>query len=81
MFLLVIILNSALVRLPTQELESGIALLGKIEERFDAVEEGLSEKTSRPADNCFISASYDGTSHFQSVAADVQRIYKGVTGL
>jgi Rab GDP dissociation inhibitor len=65
---------------PLQELAAGIQLLGKIEERFDAVEDGLSGKADRAADNCHISASYDGTSHFQSVAADVVRIYKAVTG-
>lgn len=65
---------------PLKEIEPGIQLLGKIEERFDSVDDGLLEKTDRTADNCYISASYDGTSHFQSVAQDVQRIYKGVTG-
>merc|ERR1712032_1506164 len=65
---------------PLRELAAGIQLLGKIEERFDSVEDGLSGKAGRAADNCHISASYDGTSHFQSVAADVVRIYKAVTG-
>ena len=63
-----------------QELAPGIQLLGTILERFDAVDDGLCGKTDRAADNCHISASYDGTSHFQSVAKDVVRIYKAVTG-
>ena len=65
---------------PLKELESGIQLLGKIEERFDAIDDGMTANTARAADNCHISGSYDGTSHFQSVAADVQRICKAVTG-
>jgi len=65
---------------PLEELAPGIQLLGKIMERFDSVDDGLSGKTDRAGDNCHISASYDGTSHFQSVAKDVVRIYKAVTG-
>jgi len=65
---------------PLKELAAGLALLGDIEERFDAIEDGLSGDPKRAADNCHISASYDGTSHFQSVAKDVVRIYKQVTG-
>jgi len=67
---------------PLKELEPAIKLLGKIEKRFDAVESGFSQNlaTSGASDNCYISATYDGTSHFQSVAKDVMRIYKGVTG-
>merc|ERR1711937_1062716 len=37
---------------PLEELAAGIQLLGKIEERFDAVEDGLSGKADRAADNC-----------------------------
>merc|ERR1712151_779868 len=67
---------------PLKELAPGIDLLGAIAERFDSIEEGLSQNlaTSGEKDNCYISATYDGTSHFQSVAKDVMRIYKGVTG-
>jgi len=65
---------------PLEELAPGIQLLGKITERFDDVGDGLCGKPERAADNCHISASYDGTSHFQSVAKDVVRIYKAVTG-
>ena len=32
------------------------------------------------ADGCFISNSYDATSHFESVATDVLRLYKDVVG-
>jgi len=65
---------------PLKELDSGIQLLGDILERFDAIDDGLAGNAGRATDNCHISASYDGTSHFQSVAADVVRIYKAVTG-
>jgi Rab GDP dissociation inhibitor len=32
-------------------------------------------------DNCFISKSYDATSHFETAANDVLSLYKRITGL
>lgn len=65
---------------PLQELAPGLSMLGDIQERFDSIDEGLCANLTRAADNCHISSSYDGTSHFQSVAHDVVRIYEKVTG-
>eukprot|EP00618_Florenciella_parvula_P007256 CAMPEP_0119480040 /NCGR_PEP_ID=MMETSP1344-20130328/9032_1 /TAXON_ID=236787 /ORGANISM="Florenciella parvula, Strain CCMP2471" /LENGTH=504 /DNA_ID=CAMNT_0007514319 /DNA_START=27 /DNA_END=1541 /DNA_ORIENTATION=+ len=66
---------------PVSEVEPGIALLGAgILQRFDSVsdcyepvEDGLSNK-------CFISKSYDETSHFKTAADDVLDMYYRVTG-
>lgn len=64
---------------PLEEIKPGVDLLGKYIERFDDVAEGVCAKV-READGCYISSTYDGTSHFQSCAKDVQRIFKAVTG-
>jgi len=63
-----------------QEVQAGIALLGNILERFDSVSE-LREPTSNgKTDNCYISKSYDATSHFESQSDDVLSLYQRVTG-
>jgi Rab GDP dissociation inhibitor len=65
---------------PVQELASGFSLLGKILERFDAVSDLLEPVTDGRHDKCFISKSYDATSHFETAANDVLSLYHRVTG-
>ncbi|KAJ4783141.1 Guanosine nucleotide diphosphate dissociation inhibitor [Rhynchospora pubera] len=58
------------------ELKPGIDLLGPIDELFfdsyDRFEPSL--------DNCFISTSYDATTHFESTVTDVLSMYTMITG-
>lgn len=65
---------------PLQEVQPGIDLLGPVIARFNdvtALQEPLGDGTD---DRCFISASYDATSHFETTSDDVLDLYKRVTG-
>jgi len=65
---------------PEAELQPGLKLLGPIKEKFvykSDLQEPIEDGTS---DGVYISRSYDATSHFESVCADVKDIYKRVTG-
>jgi len=65
---------------PAQELKPGVDLLGKILERFDSVTDLLEPVQNGSRDNCFISKSYDATSHFETAADDVLSLYHRITG-
>ena len=65
---------------PIRELAPGVALLGKVLERFDYVSEMLVPVGNGSADRCFISNSYDASTHFESTTADVLDLYYRVTG-
>jgi len=65
---------------PEAELQLGLKLLGPIKEKFvykSDLQEPIEDGTE---DGVYISRSYDATSHFESVCADVKDIYKRVTG-
>jgi len=65
---------------PVQELAPGFNLLGKVLERFDSVSDLLVPVEDGNDDNCFISKSYDATSHFETAADDVLSLYRRITG-
>jgi Rab GDP dissociation inhibitor len=65
---------------PIQELTAGFNLLGKIIERFDTVSDLLEPVSDGAHDKCYISKSYDATSHFESCANDVLSLYQRITG-
>jgi Rab GDP dissociation inhibitor len=67
-------------RNPISELEPAIAMLGGVLERFDTVADLYEPLSEGFADRCFISKSYDATSHFESAAQDVLSLYQRVTG-
>ena len=48
--------------------------------RFETVSDLLSPVTDGRADKCFISQSYDATSHFETAANDVLSLYERITG-
>ncbi|KAJ1440823.1 rab GDP dissociation inhibitor alpha putative [Ochromonadaceae sp. CCMP2298] len=64
---------------PIAELAPAYALIGDIMERFDSVSDLLAPLSDGKADNCYISKSYDATSHFESCANDVLDMYKRIT--
>ncbi|KAG5530320.1 hypothetical protein RHGRI_025306 [Rhododendron griersonianum] len=65
---------------PEIELKPGIDLLGPVEELFFDIYD-RSEPVNEPSlDNCFISASYDATTHFESTVMDVLNMYTMITG-
>mmetsp|Transcript_2506 Transcript_2506/g.3851 ORF Transcript_2506/g.3851 Transcript_2506/m.3851 type:complete len:466 (+) Transcript_2506:76-1473(+) len=65
---------------PMAELNPGIALLGNIMERFDSVSTLLTPVADGTRDKCYISKSYDATSHFETAANDVLSLYERITG-
>jgi len=65
---------------PESEVEAGIKLLGPIMQRFTSVATTY-EPISDGLDNkCFISKSFDGTSHFEKDCDDLLSLYKRITG-
>jgi len=62
------------------ELEPAIALLGGCKARFDSVVDTYVPKASGADDGCYISESYDATSHFESTMNDVANLYERITG-
>lgn len=55
---------------PAAEVQPGIDLLGRVLERFDSLSTLYAPVGSGRDDGCFISRSYDATSHFESAAMD-----------
>ena len=47
--------------------------------RFDSISEVREPVQSGKVDACFISKSYDATSHFETVADDVMSLYQRIT--
>ena len=65
---------------PIQELAPGLALIGATVERFDSVSDLLAPVADGRSDQCFISRSYDATSHFETCANDVLDLYRRIMG-
>ena len=65
---------------PISELKPGIALLGDILERFDSICPLYEPVAKGKTDGCFITKSYDATSHFETVADDVLDLYEQIMG-
>jgi len=79
-FYVAIVSTTVETRNPLSEVEAGVALLGNILERFDNVADIYEPTTDGVADRCFISKSYDATSHFETAANDVLSLYERLTG-
>lgn len=65
---------------PEEEIAPGLALLGNIIQRFTTVATTYEPNEDGTRDKCFISSSFDGTSHFEHDVADMLGLYKRVTG-
>ncbi|RWR83161.1 Rab GDI protein [Cinnamomum micranthum f. kanehirae] len=65
---------------PETELKPGIDLLGPVEETFFDTYDRYEPANQHDVDNCFISTSYDATTHFESTVQDVISMYSKITG-
>eukprot|EP01132_Coremiostelium_polycephalum_P007691 gene7691-9461_t len=65
---------------PEKELQPAFNLLGPILEKFTSVSDFYEPIVDGTTDKCFISTSYDATSHFETTCNDVMSIYKRITG-
>ncbi|KAG6768828.1 hypothetical protein POTOM_027758 [Populus tomentosa] len=65
---------------PEVELKPGIDLLGPVDEIFFDIYDRYEPVNEPSLDNCFISTSYDATTHFESTVTDVLNMYTMITG-
>ncbi|XP_021662490.2 guanosine nucleotide diphosphate dissociation inhibitor At5g09550 [Hevea brasiliensis] len=65
---------------PQTELKPGIDLLGPVDEIFFDTYDRYEPNNQHDVDNCFISTSYDATTHFETTVQDVINMYSKITG-
>ncbi|KAF3633045.1 hypothetical protein FXO38_25786 [Capsicum annuum] len=65
---------------PESELKPGVSLLGQVDEIVYETYDRSEPVNECSLDNCFISTSYDGTTHFESTVDDVLNLYTKITG-
>lgn len=65
---------------PEEEIAPGLALLGHIMQRFTTVATTYEPISDGADDQCYISSSFDASSHFESDVNDLMSLYKRVTG-
>lgn len=65
---------------PDEDLAPGLRILGSIRHRFTSVSNVYEPVGPGMDDNCFISKSMDGTSHFEQDVSDMLDLYKRVAG-
>jgi Rab GDP dissociation inhibitor len=65
---------------PETELAVAMKFLGKVDEKFFWVTDCFKPVNDPAKDNCFITSSYDATTHFTTATAEVLRMYKALTG-
>jgi len=65
---------------PQSELKPGIDLLGLVDELFFDMYDRYEPVNEPSLDNCFVSSSYDATTHFDTTVTDVLNMYTLITG-
>ncbi|KAG8650401.1 hypothetical protein MANES_07G037901v8 [Manihot esculenta] len=65
---------------PDIELKPGIHLLGAVDEIFYGTYDRYVPTNHYEVDHCFISTSYDATTHFETTIDDVIEMYTKITG-
>ncbi|GLT68549.1 hypothetical protein SLA2020_407690 [Shorea laevis] len=65
---------------PEVELKPGTDLLGPVDEIFYDIYDRYIPENDSEADHCYISTSYDPTTHFESTVNDVLAMYSKITG-
>jgi len=65
---------------PEKEIAPALALLGPIQEKFFWITDFFVPVNDPTKDGCFITSSYDATSHFESCTAEVLTYFEKITG-
>uniref|UniRef100_A0A804LHC8 Guanosine nucleotide diphosphate dissociation inhibitor n=1 Tax=Zea mays TaxID=4577 RepID=A0A804LHC8_MAIZE len=65
---------------PQSELKPGIDLIGSVDEIFYDIYDRYEPVNEPSLDNCFVSTSYDATTHFETIVTDVLNMYTMITG-
>jgi len=66
---------------PEEEIQPALDLLGNILHSFTTIQPLYIPTNNPQEDGIFISNSYDATTHFETIADDVIRLYQQYTGL
>ncbi|KAL6225084.1 hypothetical protein ACLB2K_003936 [Fragaria x ananassa] len=74
------VLTEAETENPQVELKPGTDLLGPVDEIFFDTYDRYEPTNQSEADHCFISGSYDATTHFETTVQDVISMYGNITG-
>ncbi len=64
---------------PVEELQPAFQLIGTVLDRFDSVSEIHVPVGDGTDDGCYISESYDATSHFETTSEDIISLYRRIT--
>mmetsp|Transcript_46545 Transcript_46545/g.110892 ORF Transcript_46545/g.110892 Transcript_46545/m.110892 type:complete len:499 (-) Transcript_46545:89-1585(-) len=73
-------LGANLPKTANEELKEGLKLLGKVDAYFFDTYEIMEPTEGGQKDKCYISKSYDATSHFEQTSEDVMDMYERVYG-
>lgn len=65
---------------PEEEVRPGIELLGDVIESFVAIDDLYEPKEDGKKNRCFVTKSYDATTHFETAVDDVFDVYKRIFG-
>lgn len=65
---------------PEDELQPGTELLGNIIESFVTIDDVYEPKEDGKRDQCFVTKSYDATTHFETTVDDVFSVYRRIFG-
>lgn len=65
---------------PEAELAPALKLLPPLKEKFVWVSDSYEPTGNGSADNCFITTTYDATTHFQTCANEIMAMYQAITG-
>ena len=65
---------------PSEEVAAGLRLLGDIIVRFDNIVDSVVPVDDGSKSRCFITASYDATSHFEQTSDEVLHLHKLIFG-
>jgi Rab GDP dissociation inhibitor len=65
---------------PEKEIQPGLDLLGKIDEKFISIDDLFVPLEDGSKDNVFISRSYDPETHFGETCQDILNLYQRITG-
>ncbi|KAH6767022.1 GDP dissociation inhibitor family protein / Rab GTPase activator family protein [Perilla frutescens var. hirtella] len=65
---------------PEAELKPGVDILGPVDEIFYETYDRYQPTNDCDADHCYISMSYDPSTHFESTVEDVLAMYNKITG-
>jgi len=65
---------------PQEEVNAGLALLAPLVAKFDNIVDSFVPVDDGTASRCFITASYDASSHFEATSDEVLDLYRRIMG-